>query len=66
MRVEGAYTQLAWGQGILPFLQRANTAVPDVGPFLQAFVGEYRTQYFEQWRRFLVEFPRGERAGAAR
>jgi type VI secretion system protein ImpL len=62
MLVEGAYSQIAWEQGILPFLQRANAAVPDVEPFLQTFIGEYRTQYFEQWRRFLVEFPRGERA----
>ena len=62
VEVEGAYTQVAWGQGIFPFLQRANDAVPDVAPFLHEFMREYRTQYFEQWRRFLVEFPRGERA----
>jgi type VI secretion system protein ImpL len=60
VQVDGAYTPAAWKQSILPFLQRAGDAVPDMGPHLQEFQEAYRTQYFEQWRRFLAEFPRGE------
>lgn len=59
-QVEGAYTPKAWQQSILPFLQRAGDAVPDMAPLLKEFQAEYRTQYFAQWRRFLADFPRGE------
>jgi type VI secretion system protein ImpL len=60
VQVEGAYTPKAWQQSILPFLQRAADAVPDMAPLLKEFQAEYRTQYFAQWRRFLADFPRGE------
>jgi hypothetical protein len=60
MQVDGAYTPGAWKQSILPFLQRAGEAVPDTEPLLKEFQAEYRAQYFEQWRRFLAEFPSGE------
>jgi type VI secretion system protein ImpL len=59
-QVDGAYTAGAWKQSILPFLQRAEEAVPDMAPLLREFQEEYRAQYFKQWREFLVEFPRGE------
>jgi type VI secretion system protein ImpL len=59
-QVDGAYTTGAWKQSILPFLQRAEEAVPDMTPILREFQEEYRTQYFKQWRGFLVDFPRGE------
>jgi hypothetical protein len=59
-QVEGAYTSTAWKQSILPFLQRAADAVPDLEVPLKEFQTEYRSQYFEQWRRFLAEFPQGE------
>ena len=59
-QVDGAYTTGAWKQSILPFLQRAEEAVPDMTPILRAFQEEYYTQYFKQWRGFLVDFPRGE------
>jgi type VI secretion system protein ImpL len=58
LQVDGAYTPGAWKQSILPFLQRARDVVPDMEPRLQEFQETYRTQYFEQWRRFLAEFPR--------
>ena len=58
--VDGAYTASAWKQSILPFLQRAEEAVPDMAPVLREFQDAYRAQYFEQWRLFLVYFPRGE------
>lgn len=60
VQVEGAYTRRAWEEGFLPFLQRAGEAVPDIQPLLEEFQTTYRTQYFEQWLRFLIEFPRGE------
>lgn len=60
LQVDGAYTPAAWKQSILPFLQRAGDAVPDMEPLLKDFQEQYRAQYFEQWRRFLTEFPRGE------
>jgi len=59
-QVDGAYTAGARKQSILPFLQRAEEAVPDMAPLLREFQEAYRAQYFEQWRRFLVDFPRGE------
>jgi type VI secretion system protein ImpL len=59
-QVDGAYTTNAWKQSILPFLQRAEEAVPDMTPILRAFQEEYYAQYFKQWRGFLVDFPRGE------
>jgi type VI secretion system protein ImpL len=59
-QVDGAYTVSAWKQSILPFLQRAEDAVPDMAPLLRAFQEEYSAQYFKQWRDFLVDFPRGE------
>ncbi len=58
--MDGAYTTGAWKQSILPFLQRAEEAVPDMTPILRAFQEEYYAQYFKQWRGFLVDFPRGE------
>jgi type VI secretion system protein ImpL len=58
--VEGGYTAAAWQQSIAPFLRRAADAVPDMAPLLHAFQTEYRQQYFEQWQRFLANFPRGE------
>jgi hypothetical protein len=60
IRVEGAYTPAAWKRSIHPFLQRAGDAAPDMMPILKDFEQAYRTQYFEQWRTFLVAFPRGE------
>ena len=60
IRVEGAYTPGAWKRSIHPFLRRAGDAVPDMVSLLNDFEQEYRTQYFEQWRTFLTEFPRGE------
>jgi type VI secretion system protein ImpL len=60
LQVEGAYTPGAWKQSILPFLQRAGEAVPDTEPLLKEFQAQYRAQYFEQWRRFLAEFPSSE------
>jgi type VI secretion system protein ImpL len=60
VRVEGGYTKEAWEGSLLPFLQRAREAVPDVESLLKEFTLEYRTQYFEQWQRFLTDFPRGE------
>jgi hypothetical protein len=60
--VTGAYTQAAWEKGILPVLRHAPEAVPDIQPLLAAFVEEYRSQFFDQWRRFLTDFPRGELA----
>jgi type VI secretion system protein ImpL len=59
-RVDGAYTPNAWKQSLLPFLQRAGDALPDMKPVLQEFRGGYQRQYFEAWRRFLEEFPQGE------
>src|SRR5215510_11038831 len=60
VQVDGAYTAGAWKQSILPFVQRAEEAVPDMAPLLSAFQEEYYAQYFKQWRDFLVDFPRGE------
>jgi type VI secretion system protein ImpL len=60
VQVEGAYTLPAWRHGLQPFLHRAQEAVPDMAPLLQAFQEEYRVRYFDQWRRFLAEFPRSE------
>ncbi|MDH3602510.1 MAG: type VI secretion system protein, partial [Candidatus Tectomicrobia bacterium] len=60
IRVEGAYTPGAWKRSIHPFLRRAGDAAPDMKPLLKDFEQEYRTQYFEQWRAFLADFPRGE------
>ena len=59
-QVDGAYTAGARKQSVLPFLQRAEEAVPDMAPLLREFQEAYHAQYFEQWRRFLVDFPRGE------
>jgi type VI secretion system protein ImpL len=59
-QIDGAYTPAAWKQNILPFLQRAADAVPELDPQLKEFQQEYRRQYFEQWRRFLTDFPQGE------
>jgi type VI secretion system protein ImpL len=60
IRVDGAYTPRAWTRSIYPFLQRAGDAAPDTRPLLEAFEKTYRSQYFEQWQRFLVAFPQGE------
>jgi type VI secretion system protein ImpL len=60
VQVDGGYTASAWKQSIQPFLQRAGDAVPDMEPLLQTFRVEYRGQYFEQWQRFLADFPQGE------
>jgi type VI secretion system protein ImpL len=60
LQVDGAYTPAALQQSIIPFLQRAREAVPDMTPLLKEFQNDYREQYFTQWRRFLDEFPRGE------
>ena len=60
VRVEGAYTPVAWKQSIFPFLQRAGETVPSMAPLLKEFETEYRSQYFAQWQRFLAAFPRGE------
>jgi type VI secretion system protein ImpL len=59
-QIDGAYTPAAWKQSILPFLQRAGDAVPELDPQLKEFQHEYRRQYFEQWQRFLASFPQGE------
>jgi type VI secretion system protein ImpL len=61
-QVDGSYTAAAWKQSILPFLQRAADAVPELDPLLRGFQEAYRRQYFEQWQRFLAEFPQGELA----
>jgi type VI secretion system protein ImpL len=58
--IEGAYTPAAWEGDISPFLQYAGQAIPEMKPELTGFEETYRTQYFEQWRRFLADFPRGE------
>ena len=60
LQVDGAYTAAAWKQSIVPFLQRAGDAVPELDPLLKGFQEEYRRQYFEQWQQFLAEFPQGE------
>ena len=60
LQVDGAYTPAAWKQSIFPFLRRAADAVPELDPLLKGFQEEYRRQYFEQWQRFLAEFPQGE------
>jgi hypothetical protein len=60
LQVDGAYTPAALQQSLIPFLQRAREAVPDMAPLLKEFQNDYREQYFTQWRRFLDEFPRGE------
>jgi type VI secretion system protein ImpL len=62
MRVEGAYTRAGWEAGLLPLLQRADRAVPDVGQALARFRRAYTTQYFEAWQRFLEAFPHGQEA----
>ena len=59
-RVDGAYTPAAWKQSISPFLERAGDAVPGMAPLLKNFQEQYRAQYFDQWGRFLLDFPRGE------
>jgi type VI secretion system protein ImpL len=59
-QIDGAYTPAAWKQSILPFLQRAGDAVPELDPQLREFQQEYRRQYFEQWQRFLADFHQGE------
>lgn len=60
IQVDGAYTAAAWKQSIAPFLQRAAQALPETQQLLEEFEQTYRQQYFEQWHRFLTEFPRGE------
>ena len=52
LQVDGAYTEVAWKQSILPFLQRVGESVPEVEPLLNDFQARYRAQYFEQWERF--------------
>src|SRR5262245_17784735 len=59
-QVAGDYTSAAGKQSILPFLRRAGDAVPELEPQLGDFRDEYRRLYFEQWQRFLAEFPQGE------
>jgi len=63
--VEGAYTRAGWEEGVLPFLDRLARAVPDTAPVLDKVRKEYEAQYVEQWRRFLVAFPRGQVAWMA-
>ena len=60
LQVDGAYTSAAWKQSILPFLERAGDAVPELDPLLKGFETEYRRRYFEQWQQFLAEFTQGE------
>ena len=60
LQVDGAYTEAAWKQSILPFLRRVGEAVPEVESLLSDFQARYRAQYFEQWERFVAEFPRSE------
>jgi type VI secretion system protein ImpL len=59
-QVDGAYTAAAWKQSIVPFLERAGDAVPELASHLKGFQDEYRRRYFEQWQQFLAEFPQGE------
>lgn len=62
VQVDGAYTPDAWQQRIFPFVHRASAAVPDMATELQAFQQAYFAQYFVQWQRLLLDFPRAEPA----
>lgn len=62
-QVDGAYTRAAWQQSLLPFLQRAQHAVPEMTALLERFAGQYRGQSFERWRQFLAALSHADLPG---
>lgn len=58
-RVEASCTKNGWEKRIVPLLQPILDAAPDLNVQFKQFRAGHFTRCFEQWRRFLLDFPQG-------
>jgi type VI secretion system protein ImpL len=68
-QVDPPYTQRALTEGIRPLLLGLKLEAPEakeVREPLARFEGDYRSEFFRQWDRFLTSFPQGERMAGGR